>query len=295
VAESLLDPGFLRRVEQLDIVSRRIFAGQIKGQRRSKRHGASVEFADYRDYSPGDEPRFIDWNIYGRLDRLFVKLFVEEEDLHVYLLTDLSRSMEFGEEAQNKFDYVRRLSGALGTIALTNFDRIGCYACSTAEERVFPLTRGRASMWKLFRYLEDLPCDGETALQRMIERFTQRFRQRGVVILLSDFFDKAGYESALNLLVSQNYEPFAVQVLAPEEVDPSVQGDVKLVDVEDGEYTEITAGKALIDTYKRNIRNYTAALRDFCVRRGVGFLSTTTKVPFDELILRHLRRAGLVA
>jgi len=293
VPEALLDPGFLRRIEQLDIVSRRIFAGQIKGQRRSKRHGASVEFADYRDYSPGDEPRFIDWNIYGRLDRLFVKLFVEEEDLHVYLLIDPSASMDFGEE--NKFDYVRRLCAALGTMGLANFDRVGAYAYSDGLERQFPLTRGRPAMWKLYAFLEDLHAEGVTSLETMAERFTQRFRRRGIVILFSDFFDKAGYEAAINILVSQRYEVFAIQVLAPEEVDPPVHGDVKLVDCEDGEYTEITAGRALVDAYKRNVRNYNAAIRDFCVRRGAGFLSTTTKVPFDELILRHLRRAGLLA
>ena len=293
VPEVLLEPGFLRRVEQLDIVSRRVFAGQIKGQRRSRRHGASVEFADYRDYSPGDEPRFIDWNIYGRLDRLFVKLFVEEEDLHVYLLMDASASMDFGEPS--KFDVARKLCGALGTIGLTHFDRVAAFALSGDLDRAFALTRGRVAMWKLLRFLEETPARGPTALHRMAERFTQRFRRRGVVVLVSDFFDKAGYESALNLLVSQRYEVFAIQVLADEEVEPGIHGDVKLVDCEDGEYTEITASRALLSIYKRNLRNYTAALRDFCVRRGIGFLSTTTRVPFDELILRHLRRAGLVA
>jgi len=295
VAEAILEPGVLRRIEQLDIVCRRVFAGQIKGQRRSKHHGASVEFADYRDYSPGDEPRFIDWNIYGRLDRLFVKLFVEEEDLHVYLLLDSSASMDFGPREETKFDYARRLCAALGTIGLSNFDRVGVLAASSSADRHLPLARGRPAAWKLYHFLEGLAPEGETSLAHIVERFTQRFRRRGVVILISDFLDKTGYDGPVTRLVTQGYEPFAIQVLAPEEMEPAIQGDVKLVDCEDGEYTEVTASRSLIDTYKRTVRNYNAALRDFCVRRGVGFLSTTTQVPFDDLILRHLRRAGLVA
>jgi len=289
----LLDNDFLKKLEQLDIVSRKLFAGRTKGERRSKKRGTSVEFADYRDYSPGDEPRFIDWNIYGRLDRLFLKLFVEEEDLHLYLLVDCSRSMDFGDPS--KFDYARKVCAALGYIGLVGLNRVAISAFSSETGRYFPLSRGKAQMWKMLDFLEETPCDGETSLAAASKEFVLRHRQQGVAIIISDFCDKDGYDEALRFFLSRRYELFVLHVLSEEEVNPDVKGDVRLVDTEDGEMTEITVNDALLKTYRNNFNAFCGGLKTFCTRHGINYLSATTTVPFDDLVLRYMRRAGLLA
>jgi uncharacterized protein (DUF58 family) len=291
-AEPLLDAPFLARLEQLELVSRKIFMGRMKGERRSRRKGQSVEFADYRNYVVGDDLRFLDWNLYARLDRLFLRLFMEEEDLHVYLLLDHSRSMDFGKPT--KLHYAKQVAAALGFIGLVNLDRVVVEAFSDRITQTMPVARGRRSLWRLLDFLTKVEPAGPSDLAQALRTFSLRCSGKGIVVVLSDFMDKGGYEEALRYLIARQMDVYIIQVLSQEEIEPEVVGDLRLVDVEDQDVAEITVNGPLLKRYKQNLAAYRAALHDFCTRRGVNCLFTSNQVPFDKLVLTYLRQRGLV-
>jgi uncharacterized protein (DUF58 family) len=288
----LLEPEFLARLEQLELVSRKIFQGRMKGERRSKRKGQSVEFADYRNYVIGDDLRFLDWNLYARLDRLFLRLFVEEEDLHFYVLIDNSLSMDFG--SPTKLHYAKQVAAALGFVGLVNLDRVVIEAFNNRITQTLPAVRGRRSLWRLLDFLNKIEPAGPSDLKQALRTFSLKSSGKGIVVVLSDFMDKGGYEEALRYLVSRQMDVYAIQILSQEEVEPEISGDLKLVDVEDEDAAEVTVNAALLRRYKENLAAYRAALYDFCTRRGVSCIFTTTQVPFDRLVLTYLRQRGLV-
>jgi len=257
----LLDPDFISRLERLDIVSRKVFLGRMKGERRSKRKGQSVEFADYRNYVVGDDLRFLDWNVYGRLERLFIKLFFEEEDLHVSVLLDMSRSMDFGEPS--KALYARRVAAAIAYVGLVKYNRVTLCAFGDQFGPELAGVRGRHRVARVLDYLANLPCEGEGSLADACRQFAKRHPQRGVVVLLSDFLDKDGFEDALRYLIGRRYDLYAIQLLSPQEIRPELAGDLRLRDVEDGDMAEITVNRALLNRYKRNLSAYCGRLKTF--------------------------------
>jgi uncharacterized protein (DUF58 family) len=290
--QPLLDPQFLVKLEQLELVSRKIFLGLMKGERRSKRKGQSVEFADYRNYVKGDDLRFLDWNLYARLDRLFLRLFMEEEDLHFYLLIDNSLSMDFG--TPSKMLYAKQVAAALGFIGLCNMDRV---VIETFNERLtlsLPAVRGRKSLFRVLDFLEKLEPAGPSNLREAMRTFSIKSSGKGVVVLLSDMMDKGGYEDALRYLVARSFDVYVIQILSQEETDPEIVGDLKLIDIEDSDEAEVTVSAALIERYKKNLAAYQSAIQQYCSRRGISFLFTSNQVPFDRLVLTYLRQRGLV-
>lgn len=290
--EQLLSPEFLTKIRQLELVSRRIFAGRMKGERRTRQRGTSVEFADYRNYTFGDEPRFVDWNTYGRLEKLFLKLFVEEEDLFVYLLVDTSRSMSFGDPS--KLLQAKRIAAALSYVSLLGMDRVSIAGIGADMGTVLPPKRGRSATREVFAFLESLQAEGGTSLEAAARRFTLQMPRNGLVIVLSDFLDKAGYEGALSRLLHKRCEIFVMQILAEEELHPELSGDLRLVDAEDGAVAEITVTPALLTRYSALMEAYSNELKGFCVKRGIGYLRTSAAIPFEEVVLRALKGVGLV-
>lgn len=291
-ADELLDPAFMRRLDQLALVSRKIFAGKLRGERLTKKRGESAEFADYRLYVPGDDLRFLDWNIYARLDQLFLKLFLQEEDLHVSILLDMSKSMNWGEP--NKWLYVRQIAAAITYIGLVNFDRVSLYGYANGLQRELTGIRGRRWMFKSIEFLTNLETDGVSNLSEVARQFAIRHPQPGIVILLSDFFEKGGYEVGLRYLLGRNYDVYVVQTLSPEEIDPPLVGDLRLMDVEDDDAAEVTVSRALINRYKQNLQAYCGGLKEYCTRRGISYLFTSTDVPFDQIVLSYFRKRGLL-
>lgn len=291
-APPLLDPQFLARLEQLELVSRKIFLGLMKGERRSKRKGQSVEFADYRNYVKGDDLRFLDWNLYARLDRLFIRLFMEEEDLHLYVLVDNSLSMDFGNPT--KLRYAKQVAAALAFVGLVNMDRVALEAFNDRLTQSMPAARGRRSLWRVLDFLNKIEPAGPSNMKESLRTFSLKSSGKGVVILLSDFMDKGGYEDALRYLVARQYDIYLIHVLSQEEIEPDLMGDLKLIDVEDFDEAEVTVGGPLIKKYKQNLASYRAGLQDFCLKRGVTYLFTSNQVPFDKLVLTYLRQRGLV-
>jgi uncharacterized protein (DUF58 family) len=282
----------MARIEQLQFVSRKIFAGKMRGERKSKRKGESVEFADYRPYVEGDDLRFLDWNILARLDRLFLKLFLEEEDLHVGVLIDLSKSMDWGKPTKGL--YAKRVAAALAYIGLCNFDRVSIYPYANGLTGELPGVRGRRLMFKVIDFLTQLELEGVSNFTAASKQFAVRHPQRGILVVLSDFFDKGGFEQGLRYLLGRDLDVYAVQILSPEELEPQLAGDLRLLDVEDQDMAEVTVSRALLNRYKQNLRAYCAGLKEFCTRRGISYLFTGTDVPFDQVVLSYLRRRGLL-
>jgi uncharacterized protein (DUF58 family) len=290
--ELLLDPGFMARLDQLDLMSRKLLAGKMKGERRSKRRGQSVEFADYRNYVVGDDLRFIDWNIYARLDRLFLKLFLEEEDLSLYVLLDVSKSADFGDP--NKAMYMKRVAAALGYIGLVNYNRVTIAAMSDSIVAETGAMRGRRRVAQMLDFVGKLQPTGPSHLAEACKRFALAHRQKGVCVVLSDFFDKGGYVSGLRYVAGGKYDLFGVQILCPQEIEPDLQGDLKLRDMEDDDLAEVSITQPLIKQYKANLNAYCLGLKDYLTRRGGTYLFTSTSVPFDTLVLNYLRERGLL-
>lgn len=290
--EDLLSPDFMHRLEQLEILSRKIFIGRMKGERRSKKKGESVEFADYRNYVVGDDLRFLDWNIYARLERLLLKLFMEEEDLNVTVLFDVSRSMDWGEP--HKGLYVKRVAAALAYIGLCNYDRVSLYGYSSTLTNEMRGVRGRRLVSQVIRFLENIPYEGHSDFTAVAKRFAVRYTGRGVVVVLSDFMDKGGYADGIRYLIGRDLDLYAIQVLSPEEVDPTLAGDLKLKDIEDDDTAEVTISAPLLKKYKENLQSYCQGLKDHCTRRGITYLFTSTRVAFDVLVMSYLRQRGLL-
>jgi len=291
-ASSLLSPELLAQLERLELVTRKVFRGRMKGERRSRRRGQSVEFADFRNYVAGDDLRFIDWNLYARLEKLFLKLFLEEEDLHFYALIDASASMDFGEPT--KLHFAKQLAASLGFIGLCRADRVKIEALGAARTQPGPVLRGRQSLWRMLEYVERVEPGLNVPLATSVKDFCLRNSGKGILVLISDLMDKSGYEPALRLLLAQDLDVYVIHVLSPEELEPDVKGDLKLVDCEDKDIAEITVSRPLLDRYRRTLAAFIDGAREFCTRRGMRYLMTSTQTPVDQLVSNYLRQRGLI-
>lgn len=306
--DELLDSKLLARVSQLDITSKKIFAGKLRGERRSKKRGESVEFADHRPYVSGDDLRHIDWNIFGRLDRLFLKLFLEEEDLCLHVVLDCSESHDCG--TPNKFLFMQQVAMSLGYIGLVNLNRVAMTAIGTPpttntgvqQDDTAPTgvlssvrdLRGRRRTQELASWLCSLRPEGGSNFTEACKRIALSRRGKGVMLVLSDFFIKEGYEDGLRMLTGRGYDVFCIQVLSPQELEPDIAGDLRLRDVEDGDAAEVTISAPLLKRYKANLEAYCDQLRVFCGARDMTLLTVRTDTPIDVLLLDYLRRRGVV-
>jgi uncharacterized protein (DUF58 family) len=288
----LLDSEFMARLDGLDVVSRKILQGKLKGERRSKRRGQSVEFADHRAYVAGDDLRFLDWNVFGRLDQLFLKLFLEEQDLCLNVLVDSSTSMSLGEPAKDRA--ARRLAAALAYIGLVNNNRVTLSAFADGLSGQLSNMRGRNYVWRMAEFLLAQQAEGLTDFDKACRQLAAGRLGSGVTVVVSDFLFKAGLESGLRRLVSDRYELYAIQMLSPQEREPTLAGDLKLVDVEDDDVAEVTISGALLKYYKQNLAAYCNELKQFCVRRGAVYLLTDSAQPIERLVLEQLRRRQLI-
>jgi uncharacterized protein (DUF58 family) len=359
----IVDTALLRRLEQLSLVARRVRAGQTAGERRSTKRGTSVEFADYRDYAKGDDLRRVDWNIYARLERPFVKLFEEEEDLAVHLLLDGSASMDWGAEGQgegetgrgetrgqgeggqgdeergnkgtrggrtggrgerghgdrgmggrgdwNKWAYARRLAAALGYVALASGDRLTVSNLQSPTSNLQPPTsnlrspisnlqpqfgpvRGRGHTLRLFEWLEELEAAGMTDLNASLRAYGIAGGRAGLVVLVSDLLSPAGYVEGLSQLAVRGHEVAVVHVLSPDEVEPPLGGDLRLLDVETGDHQEVTIDGGMRALYRRRLAAWRGEIRATCRARDVHYVPVETDTPVDRVVLYDLRRVGLV-
>lgn len=280
------------------LVAGKVRAGAIKGDRRSIKRGTSVEFADYRNYVAGDDLRQLDWNIYARLERPYIKLLEDEEDLAVHLILDASASMDFppeGEPDQYKLLYAKRVVAGLAYVSLTSGDRLRLTAINDRQAASFGPVRGRGHSFALLRFIREVAADSITDLNTALEDYALRARRPGLTLVVSDMFSRdGGYLDGLNALLSRGHEVAFIQVLAPEEVQPPVAGDLSLVDVETELQQEVTVDGAMLGIYQQRLAAWRAEIREECLRRGAHYFPLETDRPWERLILSDMRRAGLV-
>jgi uncharacterized protein (DUF58 family) len=309
VAESFLTAELLRRLEQFQLLAARRAKSSARGERRSRARGQSVEFADYRPYTHGDDFRHLDWNLYGRLERLFLKLYEEERELPVRIFLDASESMTFG--TPRKFDFARQVAAAIGYVSLCGFDRVsvlpfpsapseansqgGGSLSELAARGALRSVRGKKSSLQFFRNLSVLTARGAGDLNGALRRGALEARQAGLAVVLSDFLDPAGYELGFNALTGRGFQVDIVQILAPEELSPSSFGDLRLVDSETGATQEVTFGRYRMKTYQQTVQNYIQRLREFCQARGINFFSVSSDTSLEDLLLKQLRKAEVWA
>ena len=294
--EALISPDLMKRLEQLQLLARRRSKSTTKGERRSGARGQSVEFADYRTYVPGDDLRRIDWNLFGRLERLFLKLYEEERELPVTIYLDSSESMSFGRVS--KFDFARQVAAAVGYVALCGFDRITVEPFPLADDQAglvgeLRAVRGRRSAMRFFDNLNRLKAGGTADFNHALRLGAMKHRAQGVIVVLSDFLDPAGYEDGLKSLASRGSEVHAVQILAPEELEPSSYGDLRVIDSETGAEQEVTFGKYRLKSYRATVQNYCRRLQEYCRARGIRYQLAQSDTPIDDLLLKAMRMGGM--
>jgi uncharacterized protein (DUF58 family) len=278
---------FLLQLERLSFISRRTHVGRVKGERKSPRRGSSVEFADYRPYEVGDDLRYVDWNAFGRLNRLYLKVFMDEEDLCVHLVLDGSASMDFG--APNKFQYGLRLAAALAFIGFTNLERVGVAVFRDRVSEGWLPTRGRNQFLPVAEFLGGLVPAGPTRFNESLTQYVLRAKDSGVAIVISDFLDSEGYESGLRSLMERRFDVHVIHVLSQEELHPPFGGDLELVDAESGEVREVSVAAETLRGYERQLAGFLAGVEGFCRAKEINYVRVATDTEIEDLILRRLK------
>jgi uncharacterized protein (DUF58 family) len=297
---NFFDQPTLHKLEQLALVANQVRVGVLKGDRRSSKRGTAIEFADYRDYTRGDDLRRLDWNVMARLERPFIKLLEEEEDLAVHLLIDSSGSMDWPQananspDEANKLRYALRLAAGLGHIALTTGDQLTVTCLGSREDRRWGPFRGSGSSVRLFQFLDATRAEGITDLNQSLKNYALRAKRPGLLLLISDLFSPGGFKAGLRPLLARGYEVGLIHLLSADEADPPASGDLKLVDVETGQETEVTLDEPTRDLYRARLQAWQAETASYCAARAVHYIPVTTALPWDKLVLQTLRGRGVV-
>src|SRR5580658_8568672 len=290
--DDLFDDEFQRKLEYLALVSRRVFSGRLRAERRTRKSGSGVEFADHRDYQPGDDFRTLDWNVYQRFEKLLVRLYEEEEDLAIYFILDTSASMAFGDG--QKLRYAKKVCAALAYVGLANLDRVTMVTTSDRVMDRMPETRGKARIFKAFRFLREVEAEGTTDLGDAMRTFVAQNKRRGLAVLVSDLYDPLGFEKGINVLRYNKFDPFVVHVVDPAEARPKLNGDVLVYDCETGDEREVTVTAKVLDRYAAAYAEYLAEVERYCTTHQVPYAAASVDVPFDDMILRLFRRGGFL-
>lgn len=290
--DDLFDDEFQRKLEYLAMVSKRVFSGAMRAERRTKKTGSGIEFADHRDYAPGDDIRALDWHAFQRFDRLLIRLYEEEEDLSIYFILDTSSSMGFGEG--QKLRQAKRLAAALAYVGLANLDRIAIVTATDEISGRMPTTRGKARIFRIFRFLSGVKAEGETDLGEAMKTFVAQHKRKGLAVVLSDLYDPEGFERGINVLRFNRFEPYVIHLVDPRDGKPDIRGDVRVYDCETGAEREVTVTAKILEKYQSAYGEYLDEVQRFCTSRQVSYFRADVDASFDELILRVFRRGGFL-
>jgi uncharacterized protein (DUF58 family) len=285
--QELLSAEFLTQLERFALISRRAFRGRVRGERKSPRKGSSVEFSDYRAYGIGDDIRYVDWNIYGRLDRLYLKLFLDEEDLCLHLLIDASASMEFGDPS--KLQYGTRLAAALGFVGLVNLERVGVGVLRERMADGWSPARGRNQALPLMDFLSRLRPSGQTSLNDGLSQYTLKCREAGVAVLISDLMDPAGFDRGLKALLERSFDIHVIHVLSADEMNPTFGGDLRLLDAETGELRDLTLDAEALRAYRQRLHEFFERTEQFCRSKEISYYRVVTDTPVEDFVLSQLK------
>lgn len=290
--DAQFDEKFLRKLDYLYIMSKKIASGAARAQRKTRIVGSGLEFADHRNYSPGDDMRNMDWKVYGRTNKLFLKLFEEEEDLYIYFLLDVSQSMTLG--TPNKWEYAKRTAAALGYIGLSNLDRVSVIPFSSKLDGRMPPTRGKAQIFKIFDFLSSVEPGKHTSLGDAFKTFIAQNKRKGIACVISDFYDPTGFEQGLNYLRYHKFEPIIIHLFDERELDPQLNGELQLVDCETGEIREVTVTPQILKRYRQVWDEFCGEVESYCSKRDILYFRVPIQVPFDDLVLRVFRAGGFL-
>lgn len=295
----LLDEHARRKLDRLMLVASKVRAGAIKGERRSTRRGTSIEFADYRNYAPGDDLRRMDWNVYARLERPYIKLLEDEEDLAVHILIDASASMdwppsEIADAAHNKLLFAKRIFAGLGYVSLVSNDRLMLSSINGGGIEHFGPARGRRQSVPMLKFAHEIKARGITDLNVALKDYAARGGRPGLTIIISDMFSPSGYIEGMNALLGRGYEVLLLHVMSPDEVEPPLVGDLRLIDIESGAAQEISVDPVMRDLYMKRVEAWRGEIRAECTKRGINYLPLVTGESWERVILFDMRRLGLI-
>jgi uncharacterized protein (DUF58 family) len=289
----LFDKAFLKKLEYLELIARRLVFGRQQAMRQSIKKGASIEFRDFREYSPGDDPRMVDWSVYARLGELVVKLYRQEQELDLWILLDSSGSMDFGEP--NKFDYARWIAAALAYIGMANMDSASVLPFAEDLHKGRYQQRGRGRIFPMLDFLTGLSCTGRTDLPAVTRAFVSRVRRPGLVVMISDFYGLKSAQQAIDQLRFYKHEIYIIQAAAPWELDPPIRGEFRLVDRETSAHEDMTISDSMLRKYKAAFEKSCADLKKYGLRYSIGYALARSDIPFEAFLMRILQRGGLVA
>ena len=295
VADDLFDEAFLKQLELLQVIARRLFSGRQRSERKTRKVGSGQEFADHREYSPGDDIRYMDWTVWVRLRHALIRLFEEDEDLPIRIIIDTSDSMMSSDG--KKLRYAMQVGAALAYVGLANLDRVGVTMASRKAHTTLPAVRGKGRIFRVFEFMRGAESGGKTDLKATCGRVAAESPKPGLTVVLSDFYDLDGASEGLNMLRFRKHEPVAIQVLDPDEADPrrlALRGDVKLMDIEGGGDRDVTLAPATLTAYAEAHERFCAQLHSSCRSRGIHYIRADTDVPFDDLVLRIFREGGVL-
>lgn len=289
---SLLENSTLSRVERMRLAPLRRLTNRSRGEHLAGKGGTSTEFNDYRDYVAGDDMRYVDWNIFSRLNRPYLKLYRHEEEMHVVVLLDASSSMLFG----SKFERARQLAASFSIMGLMNLERVSIFSCNQQGQamQMLPPTTGRPSLRRVLEFLERLEPGGDFPIDQAVTEVLKQHRGRGIAILLSDFLTFGALDRPFNHLFSAGLETFAVQILAPEELHPDLNGDLRFVDSETSQTLDITSAGELLGLYHQHLADLQGYLAQVCRQRNGRCLTIDSSTPIDTILFDTLRRRGWV-
>lgn len=293
--EDLFDEAFLERLELLQVIARRLFRGRQRAERKTRKVGSGLEFADHREYSPGDDIRYLDWTVWIRLRHALIRLFEEDEDLPIRLVIDVSDSMSTRGGA--KLRYAKQIAAALGYVGLANLDRVGVTCMSARTHTTLPAVRGKGRIFRVFEFLRSVEAGGATDIRQGCSRVAAESSQPGLTVVLSDFYDLEGAFDGLNLLRFRKHDPVAIQIIDPVEADPrgtGLRGDVTLLDCEGGARRDVTLSPRALRAYAEAHERFCQQLEASCRSRGIFYVRAPIDVPFDDLVLRIFRQGGIL-
>jgi uncharacterized protein (DUF58 family) len=285
----LLDPEFVRELEALRRRMEVRARSGAAGEHLAKRRGGSAEFHEHRPYAAGDDLRRIDWAAYARSGEPVVKVFRAEEDVVARVLCDASASLEFGDPP--KIHVARRLAAAVGYMALADAERAQLIVSAGSAVRENLPSRGRGGLPALLRHLDAIECGGKTDLGRAVESVLRKSVRPGLLVVLSDFFDRNPVLSTLTRAAAAGHDVILVQVVAPEEVEPSYEGDWLLEDAETGDTVELTMDPAAIEAYVLRFAGLCEELRGWARRHGAAYVRVRTDENLEDSVRRIVVRA----
>lgn len=287
------DQEFLNKLDRLSLGTRMAVKGSTGGQRKSTNKGSSVEFSDFREYALGDDFRRIDWNAYARFERLFIKLFMEEQQSRITIFLDCSGSMDFGQP--NKGFLAKQLAGILCYLALNTFDRVTLVCINEGVERHLPPFSGKQGFWRALKFIEETPFDGKTSLNTAIKRYRSLGSQGGSTIILTDLFSQDGYQEAIKYLQYQKQDVSLIHILSPEEMDPPWGGSIRLIDKEDQGYRDVNLTSRMLRDYRKTLEKFLRETKEFCYNRGIHYIPMNSGDSLDDIVFDKLVKIGVIS